>query len=78
MTNHQTSSLPEAEFAFLCLDSFCLVDCAPVCFLRVELEPVNEQKKTLNALENNVETTLSDVPNQLAKKTSGTFVFNLV
>ena len=27
MTNHQTTGLSEAEFTFLCLDSFCLVDC---------------------------------------------------
>ena len=41
-------------------------------FLRVELE-LNEQKKRINALENNEETTLSEVPNlnQLAKKTRG-------
>ena len=43
-------------------------------FLRVELE-LNEQKKTINDLENNEETssTSSDVPNlnQLAKKTLG-------
>ena len=43
-------------------------------FLRVELE-LNEQKKRINALENNEETssTSSDVPslNQLAKKTLG-------
>ena len=39
----------------------------------VDLEPVNEQKKRINALENNEETTSSDVPNlnQLAKKTRG-------
>ena len=47
-------------------------------FLRVELEPVNEQEKRINALENNEETTSSDVPNQLAKKTCGKFVFHLV
>ena len=47
-------------------------------FLRVELEPVNEQKKRINALENNEETTSSDVPNQLANKTRGKYVFNLV
>ena len=40
-------------------------------FLRVELEPVNEQKKRINALENNEETTSSDVRNQIAKKTRG-------
>ena len=41
-------------------------------FLRVELE-LNEQKRRINALENNEETTPSDVPNlnQLTKKTSG-------
>ena len=48
-------------------------------FLRVELE-LNEQKKRINALENNEETTPSDVPNlkynQLAKKTRGkSFLF---
>ena len=46
-------------------------------FLRVELE-LNEQKKRINALENNEETTLSEVPNlnQLAKKTRGkSFLF---
>ena len=42
-----------------------------VGFLTVELEPVNEQKKRINVLENNEETTSSDVPNQLAKKTRG-------
>ena len=43
-------------------------------FLGVELEPVNEQKKRIiNALENNEETTSSDVPNQLAKTTRGKF-----
>ena len=45
--------------------------------LRVELE-LNEQKKRINALENNEETTLSEVPNlnQLAKKTRGkSFLF---
>ena len=47
-------------------------------FLRVELEPVNEQKKRINAPENNEQTTSSDVPNQLAKKTRGKFVVNLV
>ena len=41
-------------------------------FLRVELE-LNEQKRRINALENNEETTPSDVPNlnQLTKKTRG-------
>ena len=46
-------------------------------FLRVELE-LNKQKKRINALENNEETTPSDVPNltQLAKKTRGkSFLF---
>ena len=46
-------------------------------FLRVELE-LNEQKKRINALENNEEITPSDVPNltQLAKKTRGkSFLF---
>ena len=46
-------------------------------FLRVELE-LNEQKKRINALENNEETTPSDVANlnQLAKKTRGkSFLF---
>ena len=46
-------------------------------FVRVELE-LNEQKKRINALENNEETTLSEVPNlnQLAKKTRGkSFLF---
>ena len=46
-------------------------------FLRVELE-LNEQKKRINALENNEETAPSDVPNlnQLAKKTrSKSFLF---
>ena len=47
-------------------------------FLRVELEPVNEQKKKINALGNNEETTSLDVPNQLAKKTRGKFLFHLV
>ena len=47
-------------------------------FLSVELQPVNEQEKRINALENNEETTSSDVLNQLAKKTPGKFVFNLV
>ena len=47
-------------------------------FLRVKLEPVNEQKKRINALESNEETTSSDFPNQLAKKTRGKFVFKLV
>ena len=47
-------------------------------FLTVELEPVNEQNKRINALENNAETTSSDVPNQLAQKTRGKFVVNLV
>ena len=45
--------------------------------LRVELE-LNEQRKRINALENNKETTPSDVPNfnQLAKKTRGkSFLF---
>ena len=42
------------------------------------MEPANEQKKKINALENNGETTSSDVPNQLAKKTRGKFVSNLV
>ena len=46
-------------------------------FLRVELE-LNEQKKRINALENNEETTSLDVPNQLAKKTRGKFLFHLV
>ena len=45
--------------------------------LRVELKGVNEQKKWINALESN-ETTSSDFPNQLAKKTRGKFVFNRV
>ena len=35
-------------------------------FLRVELEPVNEQNKRINVLGNNEETTSSDGPNQLA------------
>ena len=41
-------------------------------FLRVELE-LNQQKRRINALENNKETTPSDVPNlnQLTKKTRG-------
>ena len=40
---------------------------------------MNEQKKRIiNALENNEETTSSDVPNQLAKSTRGKFIFNLV
>ena len=46
-------------------------------FLRVELE-LNEQKKRINALENNEETAPSDVPNlnQLTKKTrSKSFLF---
>ena len=46
-------------------------------FLRVELE-LNEQKRRINALENNEETTTSDVPNlnQLTKKTRGkSFLF---
>ena len=40
-------------------------------FLRVELEAVKKQKKRINALENNEETTSSNVPNQLTKKTRG-------
>ena len=47
-------------------------------FLRVELE-LNKQEKRINALENNEETTPSDVPNltqQLAKETRGkSFLF---
>ena len=41
-------------------------------FLRVELE-LNQQERRINALENNKETTPSDVPNlnQLTKKTRG-------
>ena len=41
-------------------------------FLRVELE-LNQQKRRINALENNKETAPSDVPNlnQLTKKTRG-------
>ena len=41
-------------------------------FLRAELE-LNQQKRRINALENNKETTPSDVPNlkQLTKKTRG-------
>ena len=41
-------------------------------FLRVELE-LNQQKRRINALETNKETTPSDVPNlnQLTKKTRG-------
>ena len=39
-------------------------------FLRVELE-LNEQEKRVNDLENNEETTPSEVLNQLAKKTRG-------
>ena len=35
-------------------------------FLRVELEPVNEQNKRINVLGNNEETTSADGPNQLA------------
>ena len=35
-------------------------------FLRVELEPVNEQNKRIKVLGNNEETTSSDGPNQLA------------
>ena len=35
-------------------------------FLRIELKRVNEQKKRINALESNEETTSWDVPNQLA------------
>ena len=46
-------------------------------FLRVELE-LNKQKKRINDLENNEETTSLDVPNQLAKKTRGKFLFHLV
>ena len=49
-------------------------------FPRVEFafEPVNEQEKRINAIENKEETMSSDVPNQLAKKTRGKFVVNLV
>ena len=47
-------------------------------FLRAELKPVKEQKKRINVLENNEETTSSVYPNQLAKKTRRKFVFNLV
>ena len=47
-------------------------------FLRVELEPLNEQRKRMNALEINEETTSSDVPNQLATETCGKFVVNPV
>ena len=43
-----------------------------------ELKPVNEQKKRINVLKNNEETTSSDGPNQLVKKTRGNFVFNRV
>ena len=39
---------------------------------------LNEQKKRINALENNEETTSLDVPNQLAKKTRVKFLFHLV
>ena len=39
---------------------------------------MNEQKKRINGLENNEETTSSDAPNQLAKKTRGKYVFNQV
>ena len=48
-------------------------------FLRVELDLVNEQKNRINALENNEETTSSDVPNlnQLAKKTLGKLLSSL-
>ena len=46
-------------------------------FLRVELE-LNEQKKRINDLENNEETTSLDVRNQSAKKTRGKLLFHLV
>ena len=66
--------------AYLPLPRFFPLSIVVYCssFLRVRLEPANEQKKKINALENNDETTSSDVPNQLAKKTRGKFVSNLV
>ena len=79
MSNHQATGLPEAEFTFLCLDSSCLVDCVLLLqFSKSRIGASKRQKKRLNALENRVTTTLSDVPNQLPKKTRDKFVFNLV
>ena len=78
-TNYQTmmasqkQSLP--SFASILSVLSIVFSCAG--FVRVEFE-LNEQKKRINALENNEETTPSDVPslNQLAKKTRGkSFLF---
>ena len=72
MMASQKQSLP--SFASI-LSVLSVFYCAG--FLRVELE-LNEQKKRINALEDNEETTPSDVPNlnQLAKKTRGkSFLF---
>ena len=73
MMASQKQSLP--SFASILSVLSIIFYCAG--FLRVELE-LNEQKKRINALEDNEETTPSDVPNlnQLAKKTRGkSFLF---
>ena len=78
-TNHQTITASQKQRLPSFASILSVLSIAFYCagFLRVELE-LNEQKKRINVLENNEETTQSDVPNllQLAKKTRGkSFLF---